>query len=86
MDTDVVIQPLQYPRRALQNEVSGQVVVALTFDAEGKPAPCRPLGSRMSARLAYETCAQVKGAVQLKHPPDARPYVLSINWLLGERR
>jgi len=83
---DVVIQPLQYPQRALQNEVSGQVVVALTFDAEGKSAPCQPLRSRMCVRLACETCAQVKGAVQRKHPPDARPYVLSISWLLGESR
>jgi len=83
---DVVIQPLQYPRRALQNEVFDRVVMSLTSDAEGKPASCRPLRSSMSARLAYETCAEVKGAVQLKHPPDARPYVLSIVWSLGEGR
>ena len=80
---DVVITPMQYPRRALQNEVTGQVVIALTFDAEGKAASCRPLRSSFTARLAYETCEEAMSAVRLKQPPDDRPYVLSIYWSLN---
>ena len=80
---DVIITPMQYPRRALQNEVIGRVAVALTFDAEGKAVSCRPLRSSFTARLAYETCEGAMGAVRLKQPPDDRPFVLKVYWSLN---
>ncbi len=80
---DVTIAPLEYPRQAARNEVMGRVVVALLFDAEGKPASCRPISSDYTARLAYETCDAAKEAVRLNSPPDARPFVLKVNWSLN---
>lgn len=79
---DVTIAPMDYPLRALRNEVTGRVAVAITFDAEGKAASCRPIRSSFTARLAYETCKAAQRAVRLKQPPDARPYVLAIYWAL----
>ena len=80
---DVTIAPMDYPRQAARNEVMGRVEVALLFDAEGKPVSCRPISSDYTARLAYETCDAAKQKVRLNSPPDARPFVLRVNWRLN---
>ncbi|RNJ63255.1 MAG: hypothetical protein EDM03_02205 [Porphyrobacter sp. IPPAS B-1204] len=80
---DVTLAPMGYPRRALQNEVTGRVIVAVEFDTEGKAASCRPIRSDLTARLAYETCEAAMDAILLKQPPDVRPYVLSVYWSLN---
>jgi hypothetical protein len=80
---DVTIAPMEYPRQAARNEVMGRVDVALLFDAEGKPVSCRPIRSDFTARLAYETCDAAKQKVRLNSPPDARPFVLRVNWRLN---
>lgn len=81
--TDVTIAPLEYPRQAARNEVMGRVEVSVTFDAKGKPVSCRPIRSDYTARLAYETCDAAKKAVRLNSPPDARPFVMKVNWRLN---
>lgn len=81
--TDVTIAPLEYPRQAARNEVMGRVEVSVTFDAKGKPESCRPIRSDFTARLAYETCEAARRSVRLNSPPDARPFVMKVNWRLN---
>lgn len=77
---DLHYEPMDYPRSALRSEIRAGVVVDLRFDAEGKVASCRPLESSNTARMAYETCKAAAGSFRLKNAPDARAFVLSINW------
>jgi hypothetical protein len=78
--SDLAYVPMDYPLSALQAEVSARVVVALTFDDTGNVERCRPIRSNSTARIAYETCKAAQRAFRLREPPDARPYVLSVNW------
>lgn len=81
---DVRIMPMEYPRLALRTHVEARVVAALTFDEAGKVATCRPVTSSNTARIAYETCTQARTKVRLLKAPDPRPYVLIVNWYIGD--
>ncbi|MFM7350120.1 MAG: hypothetical protein ACKO01_11650 [Erythrobacter sp.] len=81
---DLEYRPMAYPADALQNEIQAQVVVALTFDAEGRVALCRPIWSSNTARMAYETCAAAQQSFTLRRPPDTRTFVWQTDWRLEE--
>jgi hypothetical protein len=51
---------LDYPRAALREGLEARVEVSLTFDDGGRVATCRPILSSNSARIAYETCYEVR--------------------------
>lgn len=75
---------MAYPRDALEYAIEAQVVVAVTFDAKGRVASCRPIRSSNTARIAYDTCLAAGRGVRLRNPPDERPYVWSTRWVLAE--
>lgn len=81
---DIDLKMMSYPSAALQNAVEAQVIVAVTFDAEGRVASCRPIRSSNTARIAYDTCREAQRGFSLRNPPDARPYVWSTRWVLAE--
>jgi len=81
---DIDLKTMNYPRAALQYAVEAQVVVAVTFNPEGRVANCRPIRSSNTARIAYDTCLKAGRGVSLRSPPDARPYVWSTRWVLEE--
>lgn len=74
---------MDYPQAALQNEIAAQVVAVLTFDEAGAVASCRPVFSSRTARMAYETCLAAARTYRLRQAPDARPFVLSVRWLIA---
>lgn len=75
---------MAYPRRALEYAIEAQVVVAVTFDAKGRVASCRPIRSSNTARIAYDTCLAAQRGLSLLNPPDERPYVWATRWVLAE--
>ncbi|MBU7581242.1 MAG: hypothetical protein KAF27_12395 [Porphyrobacter sp.] len=75
---------MTYPREALKNAIEAEVVVAVTFDGQGKPMRCRPVRSSNTARIAYETCFEAQRSFSLKSAPDSRPYVWLTQWRLAE--
>lgn len=81
---DIDLKMMSYPSAALQNAVEGQVIVAVSFDAEGRVATCRPIRSSNTARMAYDTCREAQRGFRLRNPPDARPYIWSTRWVLEE--
>lgn len=81
---DLSNRPMQYPRDALQNAIEAQVVVAVTFDEQGRVASCRPVRSSNTARIAYDTCLEARRGFSLRNPPDARTYVWATRWILAE--
>ncbi len=81
--SDVKANAMDYPLSALRNEIEAQVVVALTFDAEGMVASCRPVYSSNTARMTYETCLAAQRAYRRISAPDARPYVWSTVWMIA---
>ena len=81
---DLEYKPMVYPRDALQNAIEAQVVVAVTFDARGRVATCRPIRSSNTARIAYDTCREAQRGFSLRNPPDARPYIWATQWVLAE--
>jgi len=81
---DLQYRSMDYPRDALQNAIQAQVVVAVTFDAQGRVASCRPVRSSNTARIAYDTCLEARRGFSLREAPDARPYVWVTQWRLAE--
>lgn len=75
---------MNYPRDALQNAIEAEVVVAVTFDADGRVARCRPVHSSNTARIAYDTCFEARRGFRLREPPDARPFVWKTHWRLAD--
>lgn len=75
---------MTYPRDALQNAIEAEVIVAITFDAQGRAARCRPVRSSNTARIAYDTCLEARRAFRLRQAPDPRPYVWQTHWRLAE--
>ena len=65
---------MTYPRDALQNAIEAEVIVAISFDAQG----------RKTARIAYDTCLEARRAFRLRQAPDPRPYVWQTHWRLAE--
>lgn len=72
---DLEYSLMEYPRDALRNAIEAQVVVAVTFDGQGRVASCRPIRSSNTARIAYDTCLEAQRGFRLRNPPDARPYI-----------
>lgn len=81
---DLRYATMAYPRDALEYAIEAQVVVAVTFDAEGRVATCRPIRSSNTARIAYDTCLAAQRGFSLRNPPDERPYVWATRWVLAE--
>ena len=82
--TDVRSTPMNYPSRALRRGLEARVVVALTFQEDGRVAQCRPVSSSNSSRMAYDTCRAAHRSYRLLNPPDPRPYVMATNWILSD--
>jgi hypothetical protein len=81
---DLQYRSMDYPRDALQHAIQAEVVVAVTFDTEGRVANCRPVRSSNTARIAYDTCLEARRGFSLREAPDARPYVWVTQWRLAE--
>jgi len=81
---DLEYREMTYPRDALQNAIEAQVIVAVTFDEEGRVATCRPVRSSNTARIAYDTCREARHGFRLRAAPDARPYVWVTQWRLAQ--
>ncbi len=81
---DLQYRSMEYPRDALQNDIEAQVIVAVTFDEQGRVATCRPVRSSNTARIAYDTCREARRGFSLRKAPDARPYVWVTHWRLAE--
>lgn len=81
---DLERQMMSYPRDALRNAIEAEVVVAVTFDAEGRAARCRPVRSSNTARIAYDTCFEARLGFRLRNAPDPRPYVWITQWRLSD--
>lgn len=81
---DLNYRTMSYPPDALRNAIEAEVVVAVTFDARGKVARCRPVQSSNTARIAYETCFEAQRSFALRAAPDPRPYVWRTYWRLAE--
>lgn len=82
--SDIATTQMEYPREALQNGIEAQVVVAATFDANGKVETCRPVYSSNTPRMAYETCLAVQNGFRLINPPDARAFYWKTTWILAD--
>jgi hypothetical protein len=81
---DLDYRTMSYPRDALQNDIEAQVIVAVTFDAQGRVSRCRPVRSSNTARIAYDTCFEAQRGFRLRNAPDPRPYVWITHWRLAE--
>ncbi|GAA0767173.1 hypothetical protein FHS52_001721 [Erythromicrobium ramosum] len=81
---DLQYRAMEYPRDALQNAIEAQVIVAVTFDEQGRVSTCRPVRSSNTARIAYDTCLEARRGFSLRKAPDARPYVWVTHWRLAE--
>jgi hypothetical protein len=81
---DLDYRTMSYPRDALQNAVEAEVIVAVTFDAQGTAVRCRPVRSSNTARIAYDTCLEARRGFHLRNVPDPRPFVWITNWRLAE--
>ncbi|WP_301751206.1 energy transducer TonB [uncultured Erythrobacter sp.] len=81
---DLQYRSMEYPRDALQNDIEAQVIVAVTFDEQGRVTTCRPVRSSNTARIAYDTCLAARRGFSLRKAPDARPYVWVTHWRLAE--
>ncbi len=81
---DLEYRAMEYPRDALQNDIEAQVIVAVTFDEQGRVTTCRPVRSSNSARIAYDTCLEARRGFSLRKAPDARPYVWVTQWRIAE--
>lgn len=81
---DLDTRTMSYPREALQNAIAAEVVVAVTFDAQGRVARCRPVRSSNTARIAYDTCFEAQRGFRLRQAPDPRPYVWVTQWRLAD--
>lgn len=81
---DLQYRSMEYPRDALQNEIEAQVIVAVSFDEQGRVSTCRPVRSSNTARIAYDTCREARRGFSLRKPPDARPYVWVTHWRIAE--
>lgn len=81
---DLDYRPMSYPRSALQNAIEAQVIVAITFDADGRAVRCRPVKSSNTARIAYDTCFEARRGFRLREAPDTRPFVWVTHWRLAE--
>jgi len=77
-------RPMSYPRSALQNAIESRVIVAITFDANGRAVRCRPVKSSNTARIAYDTCFEARRGFRLRAAPDTRPFVWVTHWRLAE--
>jgi len=81
---DLQYRSMEYPRDALQNEIEAQVIVAVSFDEQGRVSTCRPVRSSNTARIAYDTCREARRGFSLRKPPEARPYVWVTHWRIAE--
>ena len=81
---DLEYRAMEYPRDALQNDIEAQVIVAVTFDEQGRVSTCRPVRSSNTARIAYDTCREARRGFSLREAPDARPYVWVTHWRIAE--
>jgi len=82
--SDLQYRSMEYPRDALQNAIEAQVIVAVTFDEQGRVTACRPVRSSNTARIAYDTCLEARRGFSLRMAPDARPYVWVTQWRIAE--
>ena len=78
--------PQSYPPAALRDGASGQVIVVVTVDPEGKPTACRMVASSGNAALDEATCRILERRARYK-PADAgrrenRSAVASVHWYL----
>lgn len=81
---DVRLAGMEYPLAALREGLEGRVEVLLTFNPGGRVATCRPIRSTQTARLAYETCFEVRRIARLINPPDTRTLFLATRWMLPD--
>lgn len=81
---EVSLAGMEYPLAALREGLEGRVEVLVTFGENGRVASCRPLFSSNTARLAYETCYEVRRVARRNSPPDDRPFIFATRWLLAE--
>ncbi|MFC3097539.1 energy transducer TonB [Alteraurantiacibacter palmitatis] len=82
--SDVQLAGLEYPTAALREGPEGRVEVLITFNQAGRVETCRPIRSDNTARLAYETCYEVRRVARLSNPPDSRPFAFATRWVLAE--
>lgn len=82
--SDIQLAGMEYPLAALREGLEGRVEVLLTFNEAGRVATCRPIRSSNSARLAYETCFEVRRIARLINPPDSRPFAFATRWVQAE--
>lgn len=81
---DFKYTPMDYPIAAMRNAIEARVIVAMTFDGEGRMVTCRPVHSSNTARIAYETCLAARRSFRLAHLPDPRPFIFATSWQLGD--
>lgn len=81
---DVQLAGMEYPLAARQSGLEGRVEVLVTFNEAGRVATCRPILSSNSARLAYDTCFEVRRVARRISPPDNRPFAFTTRWVLAD--
>lgn len=81
---DLKTVEMVYPRSALSRAYEARVVVAMSFDENGRVAQCHPVSSTNSTRMIYETCREAYRAYRLANPPDERVFAVATNWKLAD--